>query len=246
MSQQSILKRFTNLIRTKINNWFDLAEDPVDNLKQRISDYSNAVDQHEKEVINVTITHDLSKLEYNEAVEELDTLEATVEKARGLIQEAKDNGDTEKEEYYTKNARIAYREYTTKKKNLELRQAALHEEAAEVEQVQGEHTELKEELEKLRTKQNNLISKLRLAQSREALEGVKGELGSGSGILKEIETQTYKLDQSRVVRKKLEDSTDSSKLKKFQEELSIGDVDDDFDDFLAGGSLGGNTVKELK
>lgn len=245
MAKQSILKRFTNLIKAKINNWFDVYEDPVDELNRKILSYTEQVDNHEAAVIDLTMNHNFAKAEYNEEVKELDDLKHTVEKARALIEEATEAGDTERVEYFTENAQIAYREYTRKKNSLEERKASLEAEAQSVKEAHAEHTKLKEEVSELKSKKDGMISKLRRAQSRNALEGIRGELQSSDGILKEIERESEKLEQSSVIKKQLEHSTDEHKIKEFQKELTGSNVDDDFAEFLKGGSLESN-VRELE
>lgn len=245
MAKQSILKRFTNLIKAKINNWFDVHEDPVDELNRKILNYQEQVDQHETAVIDLTLTHNYAKVEYNEAVEEFKQLEHTVEQARALIKEAEKAGDTERVKYLTERAQLAYREYNSKKRNLEEKQAQLEAEAEAVQEAQAEHTRLKEEVSELKAKKDTMVSKLRLAQSKNGLDNIRRELDSSDGILQEIERESYKLEQSSVIRKQLEQSTDEHKLKEFQQEITGGSVDDDFADFLEGGSLESN-IREIE
>lgn len=245
MAKQSILKRFTNLIKAKINNWFDVHEDPVDELNRKILNYQEQVDQHETAVIDLTLTHNYAKVEYNEAVEEFKQLEHTVEQARALIKEAEKAGDTERVKYLTERAQLAYREYNSKKRNLEEKQAQLEAEAEAVQEAQAEHTRLKDEVSELKAKKDTMVSKLRLAQSKNGLDNIRRELDSSDGILQEIERESYKLEQSSVIRKQLEQSTDEHKLKEFQQEITGGSVDDDFADFLEGGSLESN-IREIE
>lgn len=245
MAKQSILKRFTNLIKAKINNWFDVYEDPVDELNRKIISYTEQVDNHETAVIDLTLTHNYAKVEYNDAVKEFKTLEHTVEQARALIKEAEEADDTERVKYLTERAQLAYREYTSKKSILEQKKATLEAEAQAVQEAQNEHTRLKEEVSELKSKKDGMVSKLRLAQSKNGLDSIRRELDSSDGILQEIERESYKLEQSSVIRKQLEESTDEHKLKEFQNEITGGSVDDDFADFLKGGSLESN-FRELE